>query len=60
MIYLYVLVAIAITDQPANQTIAYHATMRECIEQRNALEPKINKNYIRLDCVPIRDRGFEN
>jgi hypothetical protein len=54
MIYLYVLLAVAITDRPSNQTIAYYATMKECIEQRNALEPKIDKNYVRLDCVPVK------
>jgi hypothetical protein len=54
MIYLYVLLAIAITDQPAQQTIRYHATMQECIEHRNALEPKIDKSYVRLDCVPVK------
>jgi hypothetical protein len=54
MIYLYVLLAVAITDRPANQTIGYYATMKECIEQRNALEPKIDKNYVRLDCVPVK------
>ena len=54
MIYLYVLLAIAITDGAANQTIAYYDTMKECIEQRNALEPKIDKSYVKLDCVPIK------
>jgi hypothetical protein len=54
MIYLYVLLAIAVTDQPAQQTIRYHATMQECIEHRNALEPKIDKSYVRLDCVPVK------
>lgn len=54
MIYLYVLLAVAITDRPANQTIAYYATMKECIEQRNALEPKVDKNYVKLECVPVK------
>lgn len=54
MIYLYVLLAIAVTDQPAKQTIRYHATMQECIEHRNTLEPKIDKNFIRLECSPVK------
>jgi len=55
MIYLYVLLAIATTDQqPGSQTIGYYATMKECIVDRNRLEPSINKTYVRLDCVPIK------
>jgi hypothetical protein len=54
MIYLYVLLAVAITDRPANQTIGYYATMKECIEQRNALEPKIDRSYVKLECVPVK------
>lgn len=54
MIYLYVLLAIAVTDQPAKQTIRYHATIQECNEHRNALEPKIDKTYVRLECVPVK------
>jgi hypothetical protein len=54
MIYLYVLLAVSIADRPANQTIGYYATMKECIEQRNALEPKIDKSYVKLECVPVK------
>jgi hypothetical protein len=39
MIYLYVLLAIAITDQPAQQTIRYFDTVGECMEYKNKIEP---------------------
>ena len=56
MIYLFVLVAIAKADTqvavPAYQTISYHATAAECQHAKNAQE--YNRDYITLDCVPIR------
>lgn len=58
MIYLYVLVAIALPTaevaKSADQTITYHATMKECIEERNRVEQTINKSYVRLECKPIK------
>jgi hypothetical protein len=54
MIYLYVLLAIAVTDQPAQQTIRYFDTVGECMEYKNKIEPTIDKSYVRLDCVPVK------
>lgn len=52
MIYVYVLVAIALSDQPSTQTIRYFDTIGECNQYKNKIEPTINKAYIRLDCLP--------
>lgn len=54
MIYLYVLVAIALSDQAATQTIGYYATVGECIVERNKVESTVDKTYVKLDCVPIK------
>lgn len=57
MIYLYALVAIAISDPIANhplQTISYHSIISECQKEKNRIEPTINTSYIKLDCVPLR------
>ena len=54
MIYLYVLLAIAVTDQPAKQTIRYFDTVAESMEYKNKIEPTIDKSYVRLDCVPVK------
>lgn len=54
MIYLYVLVAISLSDRPATQTLSYHATIAECHTERNRVEKTINKTYIRLDCIPVK------
>lgn len=54
MIFVYVLVAIALSDQPNTQTIRYFDTVGECLEYKNKIEHTINKAYIRLDCLPKR------
>lgn len=54
MIFVYVLVAIALSDQPNIQTIRYFDTVGECIEYKNKIEHTIDKSYIRLDCLPKR------
>lgn len=54
MIYLYVLVAIALSDQAAMQTIGYYATVGDCIIDRNKIESTVNKTYVKLDCIPIK------
>jgi hypothetical protein len=52
--YLYVLVAIALTDNPGTQTIGYYSTIEECHNERNNIEKKTDKNYVKLDCIPLR------
>ena len=52
-IYLFVLVAIGLGDQPDTQTIRYHSTMAECQEAMNKLLPQVNKDYVKLDCIPL-------
>jgi hypothetical protein len=54
MIYLYVLVAIALTDNPGTQTIGYYSTIGECHIERNRMEKKIDKSYVKLDCIPLK------
>lgn len=51
MIFVYVLVAIALSDQPNIQTIRYFDTVGECIEYKNKIEHTIDKDYIKLDCL---------
>jgi hypothetical protein len=58
MIYLFVLVATA-TMAPASgkssfQTVGYYATAAECQYALIDNEKKIDKNYIRLKCHPIK------
>jgi hypothetical protein len=54
MIFVYVLVAIALSDQPNIQTIRYFDTVGECTKYKNKIEHTIDKSYIRLDCLPKR------
>jgi hypothetical protein len=54
VIFVYVLVAIALSDQPNTQTIRYFDTIGECHTYKNKIEPTINKAYVRLDCIPKR------
>lgn len=58
MIYLFVLVATA-TMEPASgrvsfQTVGYYATAAECQHALIAAEKKVDGNYVRLECRPIR------
>jgi hypothetical protein len=50
---MFVLVAIALSDNPGVMTINYHATIAECQVEKNRIEATIDKTYIRLDCRPI-------
>lgn len=57
MIYLYALVAIATSDPIANhnlQTIGYYSIISECQKEKNRIEPTINSNYVKLECVPVK------
>jgi hypothetical protein len=54
MIFVYVLVAIALSDQPSIQTIRYFDTVGKCMEYKNKIEHTIDKSYIKLDCLPER------
>jgi hypothetical protein len=54
MIFIYVLVAIALSHQPNIQTIRYFDTVGECMEYKNKIEHTIDKSYIRLDCLTKR------
>lgn len=58
MVYLFVLIAVA-TMEPASgrvsfQTVGYHATAAECQHALLDVEKRIDRNYIRLECQPIR------
>jgi hypothetical protein len=58
MVYLFVLIAVA-TMEPASgrvsfQTISYHATSAECQHTLLDAEKKIDRNYVKLECQPIR------
>jgi hypothetical protein len=53
-LFIFALVAIAVADNPGNQTIGYYATIAECHKDRNRIEPTINKSYVKLDCIPVK------
>lgn len=57
-IVIFALVAISIGDtsvgDPGNQTIGYYVTIAECHNDRNRIEPTINKSFVKLDCVPVK------
>lgn len=58
MIYLFVLIATA-TMEPASgrvsfQTVGYYATAAECQHALIDAEKKVDKNYVKLECRPIR------
>lgn len=50
--YIFVLVAVALSDYNHIQTIRYYSTISECQVAMQKLEPTINKDFIRLDCLP--------
>jgi hypothetical protein len=58
MIYLFVLVATA-TVNPASgkspvQTVGYYSTAAECQHALINAEEKMDKNFVRLKCHPIK------
>ena len=58
MVYMFVLIAVA-TMEPASgrvsfQTVGYHATAAECQHALIKAEKEIDRNYIKLECQPIR------
>lgn len=53
-IYLFVLVAIGLGDQPGTQTIRYHSTMAECQTDLNRTLPQINQSFVKIECIPLK------
>lgn len=58
-IYIFALIAIAFNDRGNIQTIGYYSTIAECTNKMYAIEPTIDKDYIKLDCVPIKVKEVE-
>jgi hypothetical protein len=53
-IYLYVLVAIALTDNPTMVPLKYFDTISGCQVEKNKIDPTINKSYVTLRCIPVK------
>ena len=54
--FLFVLVALAHGEGvgvTGMQTITYHSTMAECQTAMNKLLPQVNKDFVKLDCIPL-------
>ena len=54
--FLFVLVALAHGEGvgvTGTQTITYHSTIAECKEAMNRLLPQVNKDYVKLECIPL-------
>lgn len=53
-IYIYALVAIALSDNGNLQTIRYHSTYNDCIAHLEKVKPTVDKDLIKLDCIPVK------
>ena len=57
-VFMFVLVATAVMEPGSGrigwQTLGYYATAAECQTALIAAELKIDRNYVKLDCRPIR------
>lgn len=51
---IFALVAYTLHDRPATMTITYHATIAECQTKKYEIETKIDKDLVRLDCIPLK------
>jgi len=56
-IYIFALIAIAISDNGNVQTIRYHSTIQECNQHMEKIKSTVDKDLVKLDCVPIRVRS---
>jgi hypothetical protein len=59
-IYIFALIAIAFNDHANLQTIGYYSTIAECMTVYNKIEPTIDKDYIKLDCVPVKVKDYND
>jgi hypothetical protein len=53
-VIIFALVAIGLGDQAGIQTIGYYATAADCQTDLNRVLPQINRNYVKLDCIPLK------
>lgn len=58
-IYIFALIAIALSDNGNTQTIRYFSDVTECKQTMEKLEPTINKDFVRLDCVPVKVTDYD-
>lgn len=57
MVYIFALVAIALSDNGNVQTIRYFSDVKDCQQLLYKIEPTINKDFVKLDCIPIKVKG---
>lgn len=57
--YIFALIAIALSDNGNTQTIRYFSDITECKQTIEKIEPTVNKDFVRLDCVPVKVKGIE-
>lgn len=58
-IYIFALIAIALSDNGNTQTIRYFSDVVECKQMMEKIEPTINKDFVRLDCVPVKVKDVD-
>ena len=58
-IYIFALIAIALSDNGNTQTVRYFSDVTECKQMMEKIEPTINKDFVRLDCVPVKVKDVD-
>ena len=58
-IYIFALIAIAFSDRNNIQTVGYYSTIAECRASLEKIEPTINKDFVKLDCVAVKVKEVE-
>lgn len=58
-IYIFALVAIAFSDNANMQTVGYYSTIAECRASLEKIEPTINKDFVKLECIPVKVKEIE-
>lgn len=57
--YIFALIAIALSDNGNTQTIRYFAEVKDCKLMMEQVEKQINKDFVRLDCVPLKVKDID-
>jgi peptide methionine sulfoxide reductase MsrA len=57
--YIFVLIAIALSDNGNIQTVRYHSTIQECTKHLEQVKATVDKDLVRLDCVPIKVKDYK-
>jgi CobQ-like glutamine amidotransferase family enzyme len=58
-VFIFALIAIALSDNGNIQTIRYHSTIKECQLHLEEVKATVDKDLVRLDCVPITVKDYK-